>query len=167
MDLLLNRTHVTARMGVMLCKFMHVNLRVAVCCNVCYISAHIFHECRLHMCARRQFLNLKTLHLEGKFSCLFSFLLSCISVLKVFATSIKEVPDDVVSFFPPVRACVHHFQQFHDLTTHLSLCGCVCMQANTQSAPVSLHYVVDSHDPHNRFPNAKELLYGTDVGMSI
>eukprot|EP00983_Pelagomonas_calceolata_P132058 1161833-Pelagomonas_calceolata.AAC.17 len=37
-------------------------------------------------------------------------------------------------------------------------------QASTPAAPVSLHYVIDSHDPHNRYPNAKELLYGTDVG---
>ncbi|KAF5828117.1 hypothetical protein DUNSADRAFT_18178, partial [Dunaliella salina] len=42
--------------------------------------------------------------------------------------------------------------------------GKAMLQASTPAAPVSLHYVIDSHDPHNRFPNAKEMLYGTDVG---
>lgn len=37
-------------------------------------------------------------------------------------------------------------------------------EAPTPAAPVSLQYVVDSHDPQHRFPNAKEVLYGTDTG---
>jgi Bardet-Biedl syndrome 7 protein len=41
------------------------------------------------------------------------------------------------------------------------------MQASTPAAPVSLHYVIDSHDPHNRYPNAKEVLYGTDIGENL
>ncbi|PNH08710.1 Bardet-Biedl syndrome 7 protein [Tetrabaena socialis] len=42
----------------------------------------------------------------------------------------------------------------------------VCYEAPTPAAPVSLQYVLDSHDPQNRFPNAKEVLYGTDNGGS-
>ncbi len=40
----------------------------------------------------------------------------------------------------------------------------VCYEAPTPAAPVSLQYVVDSHDPQHRFPSAKEVLYGTDNG---
>ncbi|KAG2424531.1 hypothetical protein HXX76_014412 [Chlamydomonas incerta] len=40
-------------------------------------------------------------------------------------------------------------------------------EAPTPAAPVSLQYVVDSHDPQHRFPNAKEVLYGTDTGTLV
>jgi len=40
-------------------------------------------------------------------------------------------------------------------------------QVSTPAVPVSLQYVVDSHDPHNRFPDAKEVLYGTDTGEGV
>ena len=42
----------------------------------------------------------------------------------------------------------------------------VVYEAPTAAAPVRLKYVPASHDPQNRFPNAEEVLYGTDVGES-
>ncbi|GLC59925.1 hypothetical protein PLESTB_001554700 [Pleodorina starrii] len=43
----------------------------------------------------------------------------------------------------------------------------VTYEAPTPAAPVSLQYVLASHDPQNRFPNAKEVLYGTDTGTLV
>ncbi|GIL85198.1 hypothetical protein Vretimale_10813 [Volvox reticuliferus] len=43
----------------------------------------------------------------------------------------------------------------------------VTYEAPTPSAPVSLKYVLASHDPQHRFPNAKEVLYGTDTGTLV
>ncbi|KAG2493069.1 hypothetical protein HYH03_008732 [Edaphochlamys debaryana] len=43
----------------------------------------------------------------------------------------------------------------------------VCYEAPTPAAPVSLQYVPESHDPQHRFPQAKEVLYGTDVGTLV
>ncbi|KXZ55148.1 hypothetical protein GPECTOR_3g298 [Gonium pectorale] len=43
----------------------------------------------------------------------------------------------------------------------------VCYEAPTPAAPVSLQYVVESHDPQHRFPDAKEVLYGTDTGSLV
>jgi Bardet-Biedl syndrome 7 protein len=40
----------------------------------------------------------------------------------------------------------------------------VVYEAPTAAAPVRLKFVAASHDPTNRFPNAKEVLYGTDTG---
>ncbi|MEW5302522.1 MAG: hypothetical protein WDW36_005300 [Sanguina aurantia] len=42
----------------------------------------------------------------------------------------------------------------------------ILFQAPTQAAPSCISYILASHDPQNRFPDAKELLYGTDSGES-
>lgn len=34
----------------------------------------------------------------------------------------------------------------------------------TPAAATAIKHVADSHDPQGRFPHARELLYGTDVG---
>jgi hypothetical protein len=33
--------------------------------------------------------------------------------------------------------------------------------------PCGLHYILDSHNTHNRFPKAKESLYGNGVGVMV
>lgn len=43
----------------------------------------------------------------------------------------------------------------------------VLYEAPTPAAPTSLKYNFESHDPSHRFPNAKELLYGTDAGTMV
>lgn len=42
----------------------------------------------------------------------------------------------------------------------------ILFQAPTQAAPSCISYILASHDPQNRYPDAKELLYGTDSGES-
>jgi hypothetical protein len=39
-----------------------------------------------------------------------------------------------------------------------------CYEAPTSAAPTTLKYVLESHDPQQRFPHAKEVLYGTEAG---
>lgn len=43
----------------------------------------------------------------------------------------------------------------------------VFYEAPTPAAPTALRYIPESHDPNNRFPNAKEVLYGTDTGETV
>lgn len=42
-----------------------------------------------------------------------------------------------------------------------------CYEAPTSAAPTTLKYVLESHDPQQRFPHAKEVLYGTEAGTMI
>ncbi|KAL6757581.1 bardet-biedl syndrome 7 protein [Haematococcus lacustris] len=60
----------------------------------------------------------------------------------------------------PVLACQDH--QIRVMTGPN-----VFYQVATAGAPVSVRYVTESHDPGHRFPNARELLYGTDSGALV
>ena len=41
----------------------------------------------------------------------------------------------------------------------------VLYDTSTAAPPTCLVYIPESHDPQHRFPNAKELLYGTEAGQ--
>jgi len=43
----------------------------------------------------------------------------------------------------------------------------VFFEAATPAAPISIKYIPESHDPHHRAPNAREVLYGTEVGTLV
>lgn len=75
----------------------------------------------------------------------------------VAAAAAQVVPLLTAQDYWPVLAC-------QDRYVRVLKGSDVCYEAPTQAAPVSLKYVLESHDPQNRFPNAKEVLYGTDTG---